>query len=113
MGKFIRERKNMEPVIYYQFQYPSFPVPKGPSDDGIRISSNTISWPVDGWYEVQCASSFNTVSEGGTPATLDPGTYNVINHTTGVRFENVIVGEANEEPPKFFLWVDQFRDSQC
>lgn len=63
---------------------------------GVQVDGNTISWPVDGWYEVQSATSYNTMSEGGRSATLPAGSYNVINHTTGERFENVSVGPSFE-----------------
>ncbi|MFK7855765.1 MAG: zinc-dependent peptidase [Granulosicoccus sp.] len=60
----------------------------------IRVDGNTISWPDDGWYEVQYAKSFNTVSEGGTQAHVDDGVYNVINHTTGARYKGIVVGSS-------------------
>lgn len=66
---------------------------RGPTVDG-----NEIRWSEDGWVEVQSATSFNTMSEGGRFATVPNGLYNVINHTTGERHENIRVGEplANE-----------------
>lgn len=69
--------------------------------NSIGVSGNTISWPSNGWYEVQYASSYNTVSEGGRSATLDPGIYNVINHTTGERFENIHVGHDADSTTDF------------
>ncbi len=66
-----------------------------PNESGsgaVVVNGNTISWPDDGWYEVQSATSYNTMSEGGQSADLPSGVYNVINHTTGERFENVHVG---------------------
>ncbi|ASJ70373.1 zinc-dependent peptidase [Granulosicoccus antarcticus] len=60
----------------------------------IRVEGNTISWPNDGWYEIQYAKSFNTVSEGGAYAQLDDGIYNIINHTTGARYEGLVVGSS-------------------
>ena len=73
----------------------------------LRVSGKTLTWPPDGWYEVQHSQSYNTVSEGGRSATLEPGTYNVINYTTGERFENVVVhvGSSNQTV------ADQLRDS--
>ncbi len=64
------------------------------SSAAIKINANTLSWPDDGWYEVQYAKSFNTVSEGGRFAQVDDGVYNVINHTTGVRYEGIVVGNS-------------------
>lgn len=62
---------------------------------GIKVDGNTVSWPDDGWYEVQSSSSFNTLSEGQRFATLPHGDYTVINHTTGERFEGITVGPGN------------------
>jgi len=67
---------------------------KNGSPAGIQINGNTLSWPEGGWYEVQYAKSFNTVSEGGTFAHVDDGVYNVINHTTGDRYEGIVVGDT-------------------
>lgn len=69
-----------------------------PSTSGVQVSGGTISWPADGWYEVQYASSYNTVSEGGSSATVDAGIYNIINHTTGERFESIVVGSDADLP---------------
>lgn len=69
------------------------------SEDGaVSVVGNTIKWPSNGWYEVQHADTFNTVSEGGQSASVDPGRYNVINHTTGERFEGLVVGSSNDNP---------------
>lgn len=65
-----------------------------PTNNEIRVDGTQISWPDDGWYEVQSATSFNTISEGGRSATLPHGTYNLINHTTGERFENISVPDS-------------------
>ena len=62
---------------------------------GIKVAGNTISWASNGWHEVQYAASGNTISEGGQSASVGPGTYNVINHTTGERFENITIGQDN------------------
>lgn len=66
------------------------------NNNGIQVDGNKISWPDNGWYEVQSATSYNTMSEGGTSAMMPHGTYNVINHTTGERFENITVGQDNQ-----------------
>ena len=63
----------------------------GGAIDKISVSNGTISWPDNGWYEVQFARSYNTFSEGGQSASPGPGVYNVINHTTGERFDGVVV----------------------
>ena len=66
------------------------------SSDGVNVEGNKISWPDDGWYEVQSASSYNTMSQGGRSATMPNGVYTVINHTTGERFEGVEVGGGGQ-----------------
>ena len=44
---------------------------------GVSVEGNRISWPDDGWYEVQSATSFNTMNEGGTSATMAHGTWHL------------------------------------
>ncbi len=67
------------------------------SDSRVTVSGNTISWS-DGWYQVQDASNNRSVCEGGNSCTVEPGTYHVINLTTGVRIENFQVGEPAIPP---------------
>ena len=55
------------------------------------VAGNTISWPDDGWYQVQSAADYQSICEGGRSCTVEPGSYTVINLTTGVRFENIEV----------------------
>ena len=57
------------------------------------ITGNTISWPDDGWYQVQVVTDEGQIQVcGGTRFCEVPnGTYIVINHTTGERFENIVV----------------------
>ena len=69
----------------------SSPPRNSTNEGGVSVDGNRISWPDDGWYEVQSATSYNTMSEGGTSASVPNGTYNVINHTTGERFKNIEV----------------------
>ncbi len=61
------------------------------------VSGNEISWPDDGWYQVQNADTFNSVCEGGSSCDVDAGVYNVINHTTGERFDGIRVGESSSD----------------
>jgi len=58
----------------------------------ISVDSNGISWTDDGWYEVQSSDSFVDLCQGGTRGETGPGVYNIINHTTGERWESVSVG---------------------
>lgn len=63
-----------------------------PSSDGFSVTGSTISWPDDGWYQIQSADGSTTVCSGGTSCDVSPGTYLAINHTTGERFEGIVVG---------------------
>ena len=58
----------------------------------VTVDGNTISWPDDGWYQVQSASTFESFCNGESSCTVEDGTYLVINHTTGERFTNIEVG---------------------
>lgn len=51
----------------------------------ISVSGNTISWPDDGWYQVQTATTYESLCEGGRSCNVPDGEYIVINHTTGAR----------------------------
>ena len=62
------------------------------STNSVSVSGNTISWPDDGWYQVQDASTYSSICEGGTSCAVQAGTYVVINHTTGQRFNDIRVG---------------------
>jgi len=63
---------------------------------GVSVEGSTISWPDDGWYQVQNADTFITVCDGGRSCDVEDGNYVIINHSTGARFENVHVGSAPE-----------------
>lgn len=57
-----------------------------------RVDGNTISWGDDGWYQVQRSADHLTVCEGGLSCTVDDGTYDVINHTNEMRWDDIVVG---------------------
>lgn len=62
----------------------------------ITVSGDTISWPDNGWYQVQLASDPDSSICGGTAScAVAEGTYTVINHTTGERFEGVKVSSGS------------------
>ena len=68
----------------------------GSNTTGVSVMGNTISWPDDGWYQVQVAGDFNSsLCSGASSCEVAPGTYVVINHTTGMRFENIVVQGGN------------------
>ena len=66
------------------------PLAPAPGVDRVTVDGTTISWPDNGWYQVQNAETFASVCEGGTSCEVAPGSYIVINHSEGTR-ENVIV----------------------
>ncbi len=60
----------------------------------INVTGNLIQWPDDGWYQVQDASTYASLCEGGTRCEVPNGEYFVINHTNGQR-DTVIVGQSD------------------
>lgn len=67
-----------------------------PVVDGVTVTGNTVSWPDDGWYQVQNADTYDSVCEGGRTCEVSNGSYTIINHSTGERFENVVVGDNDQ-----------------
>lgn len=65
----------------------------------LTIDGLTISWPDDGWYQVQTADDYRTLCEGGSSCLVEPGAYIVINHTTKQRDENVVVSANTAGTP--------------
>jgi len=60
----------------------------------INVDGNLLSWPDNGWYQVQDANTFVSLCEGGQSCVVPPGSYIVINHSTGERFIGVEVAAA-------------------
>jgi len=56
---------------------------------GISVVGRTISWPDDGWYQVQSADGSQSFCNGGTSCDVEPGRYLLINHTTGQRYPDI------------------------
>lgn len=63
----------------------------------IVVTGNVISWPDNGWYQVQNAETYKEVCAGTRSCTVAPGTYLVINHSTGERYEDIKV--SGEDAP--------------
>ena len=63
----------------------------------VSVNGFVISWPDNGWYQVQSAADFSTVCEGGRSCTVPAGNYVVINHSTNSRFEPIVV--SGDSPP--------------
>ena len=62
----------------------------------MTVEGLRISWPDDGWYQVQNATTFNSLCEGGSFCDVEAGEYNVINLTSGQRYENIVVGSVSQ-----------------
>ncbi len=60
----------------------------------IVVTGNTISWPDDGWYQVQDESNYQSICNGTTSCDVDNGSYLVVNHTTGERFPGIAVSDT-------------------
>lgn len=56
-----------------------------PADHTPSTGEGIIVYPEAGWYQVQDANTYATICEGGTECPVPPGTYIVINHSTGSR----------------------------
>ena len=67
--------------------------------NGVRVDGSTISWPDNGWYQVQNSSSYVSLCEGGRSCRVADGDYIVINHTTGTRFPNIVVNGSGSSAP--------------
>ncbi len=63
------------------------------------VTGNIITMPEDGWYQVQSAQDFSEICQGVTQCTVPDGEYIVINHTSGQRFESVLVGTPKMSQP--------------
>lgn len=61
------------------------------------VQGSVISWPDDGYYQVQRATDFETVCEDVRQCAVDAGEYIVINHTTQQRFERIVVGSTSQD----------------
>lgn len=72
-------------------------IPNGGSDSGssctdsISVNNGIISWPDNGWYQVQSSANYTSICEGGSRCNVAAGIYNVINLSTGLRCENIVV----------------------
>jgi hypothetical protein len=63
------------------------------------VADGAISWPDNGWYQVQSVDGNQSICEGGRTCAVTTGTYIVINHTTGERWENIAVQAQVSSPP--------------
>ena len=71
-----------------------------PTVDDIEVVDNTIIVPDDGdIYQVQDSTSFESFCEGLLRCEVVPGTYNVINLSSGDRFEGIVVSGTDVAEP--------------
>jgi len=84
-----RERFNN--IVVYDSATTTTPVS---TTSPIAVSGSTVSWPDDGWYQVLDESNYREVCAGGRSCELAPGSYLVVNHSSGVRFDGIVVGGA-------------------
>lgn len=68
------------------------------SDNPVTVSGNLISWPDDGWYQVQSALDYASICEGQRSCAAAAGTYIVINHSTGMRWPNINIATDPNSP---------------
>ena len=61
------------------------------------VNGNEISWPDDGWYQVQRSDTYESICNGGSTCTVPAGRYTVINHSTGVRFKVDVIDSADPD----------------
>lgn len=59
----------------------------------VVVSGMRISWPDNGWYQVQDTTNYAEQCGGTRFCDVVPGTYVVINHTTGERNNVVVQGD--------------------
>ena len=76
----------------------SVPVSSPLGDTGypFDISGGEILFSGTDWYQVQRADNYNTVCEGETECQLAAGTYNIINHSSGARYDGVVLSGETE-----------------
>ena len=74
---------------------------RGDATDAVQVVGSVISWTGAGYWQVQTIEPYESVCEGSDISSCDvaPGEYNVINLTTGQRFENVMVGQVDSGAP--------------
>ena len=69
-------------------------------NDDFLVSGTRIEFQSNDWFQVQLASNYSTVCQGEAVCDLVAGTYNVINHSSGDRFNGVVLsGGGNNNPP--------------
>ena len=70
------------------------PVPDESIGSRPFVEGTRISWRDPGWYQVLSQQDFTSLCEGGLFCDVTTGRYIVINHTTGMRWENILVVDS-------------------
>ena len=65
------------------------------SESPIVVNGSNISWPNDGWYQVIDQSDYSSLCEGGSSCEVTPGVYDVINHTTVERWNDIVIDDIH------------------
>lgn len=66
----------------------------GDSVNPIVTQGQTITWFGEGWHQVQSDDGASTYCNGGRACVVPPGRYLVINHDSGQRYNDVLVGDG-------------------
>ena len=53
--------------------------------------AGVLSWDQPGWYQVQTFPELENICQSFDHCDLEAGTYNIINHTSGERWEHVVI----------------------
>ncbi len=73
------------------------------------VAGGIITFTAPGWFQVQSSSDFETFCEGSAPCVLTAGTYIVINHTTGERWDNVVIEAGSGPVPQAVINSENYR----
>lgn len=65
------------------------------SSDAPVVNGNRIEWTGEGWWQVQNADDYTEICGGTAYCDVPAGTYIVINHTTGTRYTDIVVGAVD------------------
>jgi len=71
------------------------PTDPPPAGDDFIVDGTRIDFQNTDWFQVQRADTYLTVCEGEPSCELVAGTYNVINHSSGERFDGVVLAAAD------------------
>jgi len=53
--------------------------------------TGVLSWDQPGWYQVQTFPELDNVCQSFDQCDIEAGTYNIINHTSGERWEHIVI----------------------